>query len=44
MLIDGLYRGGVTGKVAAGWPAARWDELMLWNRAAQTVELVAEPV
>ena len=30
------------GNIAADWPAARWDELMPWNRAAQTVEPVAQ--
>jgi transposase len=36
------YIADVTGKIAADWPAARWDELMPWNWAAQTVEPVAQ--
>jgi transposase len=29
------------GKIAADWPAARWNDLIPWNWAAQTVEPVA---
>jgi len=32
----------VTGKIAADWPAARWDELIPWNWAPQTGEPVAQ--
>ena len=32
------YIADVTGKIAADWPAARWDELMPWNWSAQTAE------
>lgn len=28
-------------KIAAYWPAARWDELMPWNRARQPAKPVA---
>ena len=36
------YIADVTGKIAADWPAARWDELMPWNWSAQTAERVAQ--
>jgi transposase len=36
------YVADVIGKIAADWPATRWDELMPWNWAAQTVEPVAQ--
>jgi transposase len=36
------YIADVTGKIAADWPAARWDELMFWNWSAQTAEPVAQ--
>ncbi|MGW8278823.1 IS66 family transposase [Sphingomonas aurantiaca] len=36
------YIADVTGKIAADWPAARWDELMPWNWAQQPAKPVAQ--
>ncbi|WP_347812489.1 transposase domain-containing protein [Sphingomonas sp. PP-CC-3A-396] len=36
------YIADVIGKIAADWPAARWDELMPWNRAQQPAKPVAQ--
>lgn len=36
------YIADVTGKIAADWPAARWDEFMPWSWSAQTAEQVAQ--
>ena len=36
------YIADVTGKIAADWPAAGWDELMPWNWAQQPAKLVAQ--
>ncbi len=30
------YIANVIEKIASGWPASRWDELMPWNWTAQT--------
>ena len=30
------YIGDVMGKIASGWPASRWDELMPWNWTADS--------
>lgn len=30
------YIADVIEKIASGWPASRWDELMPWNWTAQT--------
>ncbi len=35
------YIAGVTARIAAGWPAARWDELMPWNWQAEPARLAA---
>jgi transposase len=37
-----VYIADVTGKIAADWPAARWDELIPWNWAPQTGEPVVQ--
>ena len=29
------YIADVIEKIASGWPASRWDELMLWNWTAE---------
>ncbi len=36
------YIGDVIAKIADGWPASRWDELMPWNWAAPQRSLIAE--
>ncbi len=36
------YIGDVIAKIADGWPASRWDELMPWNWAAPQRPLIAE--
>ena len=36
------YIADATGKIAADWPVARWDELVPWNWAAQTLDPVAQ--
>ena len=36
-----VYIADVMAKVAAGWPAARWDELMPWNWQAEPARLAA---
>ena len=36
------YIADVTGKIAADWPTARWDELMPWNWAQQPAKPVAQ--
>lgn len=36
------YIADVTGKIAADWPAARWDELMPWNWAQQPAKPIAQ--
>lgn len=35
------YIAGVTAKIAAGWPASRWDELMPWNWGPEPARLAA---
>lgn len=35
------YITDVMAKLAAGWPAARWDELMPWNWTAEPARLAA---
>lgn len=36
------YIADVIAKIAGGWPASRWDKLMLWNWAAGEQPLIAE--
>ena len=36
------YIADVTGKIAADWPAARWDELIPWNWTQQPAKPVAQ--
>lgn len=35
------YIAGVTARIAAGWPASRWDELMPWNWQIESARLAA---
>ena len=36
------YIADVIAKIAGGWPASRWDELMPWNWTAHEKPLIAE--
>lgn len=36
------YIADVIAKIIGGWPASRWDELMLWNWTAGEQPLIAE--
>ena len=33
----------VIGKIASGWPASRWDELMPWNWQPAEQSQIAQP-
>ena len=35
-VVPQAYIADVIEKIASGWPASRWDELMPWNWTAQT--------
>lgn len=37
------YIADVIAKVASGWPASRWEELIPWNWTADEQRLIAEP-